>query len=213
MAIVSPGSGCHSAPPARLHPDRAKVYVASGGAAPWTRPIATAIDFGQTAFRAAIDTGDLTDACLSVNKTTIAHLLVCHDPLDVVWRELDTGPQFVQNKVRYRDAADIIISHQRFIATMQGRTATFSTFSDAQFDQAVCSSVQFTERVNGMTISWYWIVSQRHCQASTPRRWRRPTPVTLSATALQRRRSRLLHYIALTLLALMTASADDHAWR
>ena len=28
------------------------------------------------------------------------------------------------------------MSQQRFIATMQGRTATFSTFSDAQFDEA-----------------------------------------------------------------------------
>ena len=32
-------------------------------------------------------------------------------------------------KAKYGDVADIIISQQRFIATMQGRTATFSTFS------------------------------------------------------------------------------------
>ena len=30
----------------------------------------------------------------------------------------------------------IMVSQQRFIATMQGRTATFPSFSDAQFDEA-----------------------------------------------------------------------------
>ena len=39
-------------------------------------------------------------------------------------------------KAKYGDAVDIIGSQQRFIATMQGRTATFSTFSDAKFDEA-----------------------------------------------------------------------------
>ena len=38
---------------------------------------------------------------------------------------------------KYGDATDIIRSQQRFIATMQGRTAAFSTFSDAQFDECV----------------------------------------------------------------------------
>ena len=39
-------------------------------------------------------------------------------------------------KAEFHDVADVIVSQQRFIATMQGRTATFSTFSDAQFDEA-----------------------------------------------------------------------------
>ena len=134
---------------------RAKVYVASGVVAAWTQPIATAIDFGQTGFRAAIDTGDLTYACLSAYET-ILHLLVRNDPLDVVWRESETGLDFVQ-KAKYRDAADIIVIQQRFIATMQGRTATFSTFSDAQFDEAAFEA-QFAEGRNLMMICWYWIL-------------------------------------------------------
>ncbi len=40
-------------------------------------------------------------------------------------------------QARYGDAADIVRNQQRFIATMQGRTATFSTFSDAQFDESM----------------------------------------------------------------------------
>ena len=65
----------------------------------------------------------------------IACLLLRNDPLDRCgasrrWRW--TSPE----RSSTRDAADIIIGQQRFIATMQGRTATFSTFSDAQFDEA-----------------------------------------------------------------------------
>jgi len=39
-------------------------------------------------------------------------------------------------KARFRDITDSIVIQQRLVATMQGRTATFSTFSDAQFDEA-----------------------------------------------------------------------------
>ena len=53
--------------------------------------------------------------------------------------------------------ADIIVSHQRFIATMQGRTATFSTFSDAQFDEAAFEA-QLAGSRNLMMICWYWIL-------------------------------------------------------
>ena len=48
-----------------------------------------------------------------------------------------------------RDVADIIVSQQRFIATMQGRTATFSTFSDAQFDEAT-----FEAQLTGDRATW-----------------------------------------------------------
>ena len=40
---------------------------------------------------------------------------------------------------------------------MQGRTASFSTFSDAQFDEATFEA-QLTESRNPMLICWYWIL-------------------------------------------------------
>ena len=43
-----------------------KVYASAALVAAWTQPIATAIDFDRTAIRAAIETGDLTYACLSM---------------------------------------------------------------------------------------------------------------------------------------------------
>jgi hypothetical protein len=53
----------------------------------------------------------------------------------VVRRESEKSLDFVR-KARFHDLAAAIVSQQRYMATMQGRTATFSTFSDAQFDEA-----------------------------------------------------------------------------
>src|SRR6266849_6496197 len=113
---------------------QAKVYVQMGAVAVWTQSIATAIDFTRTAFRAAIETGDLTYACYGMLQS-VTDLLLRNDPLDVVWRESEMALDFAR-EAKYGDAADVIESQQRFIANMQGRTATFSTFSDAQFDEA-----------------------------------------------------------------------------
>ena len=60
-------------------------------------------------------------------------------------------------KAKYSDVADIIVSQQRFIASMQGRIATFSTFSEAQFDEATFEAQLTAERMP-MMICWYWIL-------------------------------------------------------
>jgi PAS domain S-box-containing protein len=129
-----------------------KVYAAMGAIAVWTQPIATAIDFTRTAFRAAIETGDLTFACYGMCQS-VTDLLLRNDPLDVVWRESEMALDFAR-QAKYGDAADVIVSQQRFIANMQGRTATFSTFSDAQFDEAM-----FEARLKrDVMIFWHWIL-------------------------------------------------------
>jgi len=133
---------------------QAKVQYAMGIVSVWTQPITRAIDFHRAAFRSATETGDLAFACYSMGRT-VNDLLVRNDPLDAVWRESEQALDFIQ-KAKYRDLADIIVSQQRFIATMQGRTATFSTFSDAQFDEAAFET-QLTGNRMPMMICWYWI--------------------------------------------------------
>ncbi|UVK38859.1 AAA family ATPase [Mesorhizobium sp. AR10] len=133
---------------------RAKVYETAGIAALWTQPIGTAIDFMRVTFRAAIETGDLTYACFSMVES-ITDFLLRNDPLDAVWRETEESLHFVR-KARYQDVAAVIVSQQRFIATMQGRTASFSTFSDAQFDETA-----FEAELGGnspTTVCFYWIL-------------------------------------------------------
>ena len=142
---------------ARLHrKSRQKVYICAGLVAVWTQPIATAIDFMRKGFRAAIETGNLAYRLRRVCRYLTIHFLLRNDPLDVVWRESEMALDFAR-KARYGDAADIIVSQQRFIAAMQGRTATFSTLSDAQFDEATFEAQLTADRMP-MLIGLYWIL-------------------------------------------------------
>ena len=135
--------------------DQAKVYFAMGLVAPWTQPITTAIEFTRAASRTATETGDLAFACYSMSRE-VANLLLRNDPLDAVRRELERSLDYVR-RAKFRDVADMIVSHQRFIATMQGRTKTFSTFSDVQFDEATFEA-QLTEDRGPIMICLYWIL-------------------------------------------------------
>jgi PAS domain S-box-containing protein len=134
---------------------RAKVHYAMGQVAFWTQPIASAIDFMRVTFRTAIETGDLTFACYGMFQS-VTGLLLRNDPLDAVWRESEMALDFAR-EAKYGDAVDIMWSQQRFIATMLGRTATFSTFSDALFDGAAFEA-QLTADRTALMICWYWII-------------------------------------------------------
>ena len=113
------------------------------------------IDIMRGAFRTAIDTSALTFACYSILQSVIG-LLLRNDPLEAAWRETERGLDFAR-KARYLDAVDIFASQQRFIAVMRGRTATFSTFSDANFDEAAFEA-RLTGNRTTTTICYYWIL-------------------------------------------------------
>src|SRR4030081_155332 len=87
---------------------------------------------------------------------SVMGLLLRNDPLDVVWRESEMALEFAR-EAKYGDAEDIIGSQLHFIATMQGRTKTFSTFSDAQFDETAFET-QLTGDRMPLLICWYWIL-------------------------------------------------------
>ncbi|MDB4873831.1 MAG: multi-sensor signal transduction multi-kinase [Gemmatimonadetes bacterium] len=134
---------------------QARVYHAMGSTAVWTQPIGSAIDYMRVSVRTAIETGELTYACYSEFQAITA-LLLRNDPLDAVWRESERALDLAR-EASYGDAADMIGSQQRFIATMLGQTASFSTFSDAQFDEA---TVEAQLAGDGMTmkICFFWIL-------------------------------------------------------
>src|ERR1700738_2374625 len=195
---------------------QAKAYVSMGIAALWTQPIATAIDFNRMAFRTATETGDLTSACYSMFRS-VSILLLRNDPLDVVWRESEKSLDFLR-KAGFRDMADAIVSEQRFIATMQGRTATFSTFSDAQFDEAAFEAQLPGDRMR-LVICWYWIVKLKtrflsgdHAEALAAAE---KAEALLWSSAAQIQLLDYFYYTALTVSALYeNASADEQSgWR
>ena len=134
---------------------QAKVYLPFGGIAVWTQPIAAAIDFLRSGIRAAIEVGDPTFACIGTFML-IAELLLRNDPLDVVWRESEIAMD-IARKARYDDGAAMFVSQQRFITTMQGRTTSFSTFSDARFDEATFET-QLTAGRMPLMICSYWVL-------------------------------------------------------
>jgi PAS domain S-box-containing protein len=195
---------------------QAKVYVSMATVAFWTQPIATAIDFARATSRAAIETGDLTFACYGMFHS-VAGLLLRNDPLDAVWRESEMALDFAR-QAKYGDAMNIIGSQQRFIATMQGRTATFSTFSDAQFDEARFEA-QLTGDRMPLMIAWYWILKLKarflsgdYAEALAAADKVRPL---LSAAAGQIQLLDYFYYAALTVAACYeNASADlQKPWR
>jgi PAS domain S-box-containing protein len=134
---------------------RTNAYLGFGLCAVWTQPIAPAIDLFRKSFRIAIETGDLYYACTSLYEP-IVYLLLQNDPLDVVWRETEAALDFTR-RAKYPDIANIILIQQRFIATMQGNTENFSTFSDAQFDEAAFEA-RLTAGRMPILIGWYWIL-------------------------------------------------------
>jgi PAS domain S-box-containing protein len=195
---------------------QAKVYHSTGTVAFWTQPIGTAIDLMRTTFRAAIETGDLTFACFG-KFHSVTGLLVRNDPLDALWRESEMALDFVRN-AGFRDMADTIVSQQRFIAIMQGRTATFSTFNDAQFDEATFEAELTGDRMPLM-ICFYWIfklqarfLSGDYAEALSAADKVKPL---LSTAAAQIQLLDYFSYTALTVAALYDkASADEqNTWR
>jgi predicted ATPase/signal transduction histidine kinase len=132
-----------------------RAYLGTETAALWTEPIRTAIDLSRRTFRAAIETGDLAVACYSCNRL-VTDLLLQGVPLDEVWCETQKGLEFVR-RVNFPEQADVILSQQRFVRNMQGRTASFSSFSDAEFDEEKFESGLTQDRTTTM-VCFYWIL-------------------------------------------------------
>ena len=193
-----------------------KVYLPFGGLAVWTQPIAVAIGSVQSGIRAAIEAGDPIFACIGMFML-IADLLLRNDQLDVVWRESEIAMD-VARKARYDDGEAMFVGQQRFIATLRGLTRTFSTFNDAQFEEAEFETRLTADRMPLMICS-YWILklkaqflSSNYAEAlaaadkATPLLQVVDFPVVLLD---------YFYYSALTVAALYeTAAADQQAaWR
>jgi PAS domain S-box-containing protein len=86
---------------------------------------------------------------------SITYLLTRNDPLDAVWREAQMALDFART-AKFRDVVDLLVSQQRFIASLQGRDATFSAFSDERFDESAFEA-QLTAARTPTVICLHWI--------------------------------------------------------
>ena len=120
--------GCDLVDKHDFAPYRARTYLAASVCAPWCQPLDMTIALSRTIYRAGVETGDLFNACNSwVN--IVPALLLQGAPLDDVWRESEQGLAFSRT-VNYQDDVDVMLGQQRFIACLQGRTASLASFDD-----------------------------------------------------------------------------------
>jgi predicted ATPase/signal transduction histidine kinase len=193
-----------------------KVYHAMGLAAFWTEPITSVIELRRATTRTATERGDLTFACYGMHQS-ITYLLTRNDPLDTVWRECETAVDFART-AKFRDVVDLIVSQQRFIASMQGRDANFSTFSDARFEEAALEA-NLTAKPMPTMICLHWIreLKARYLSGdySGARVAADKAKALLWTSAVQLQLLDYFYYAALTVAALYEeASANERSsWR
>ena len=87
----------------------------------------------------------------------VTDLLLRGETLDTVWRQTESGLEFVR-KAKFRGLVDVIVSQQRFILNMQGQTSTFSSFSGVDFDEAAFEAELNDEDRMTTMVCWYWIL-------------------------------------------------------
>ena len=187
-----------------------------GLAAFWTQPITSVIELRRATTRTATETGDLTFACYGMHQT-ITGLLLRNDPLDAVWRESETALDFART-AKFRDVVDLIVSQQRFIASMQGRDAAFSTSSDEQFDEAAFEA-QLTVERTPTVICLHWIrkLKARYLTGDYADALRASDKAKslIWISAVQLQMLDYFYYTALTVAAAFEAAAADQQsqWR
>ena len=132
---------------------QARVYLAMSLTAHWTEPIGSAIEFNRLAYKRATESGDLTFAA-HTNHQYLKCLLLRNDSLDVVWRESERVLDAAHD-AEFRDAEDLILNEQRFVAAMQGRTPAFTASGDPEGDEEVYEATLTDSRMPLM-VCLYW---------------------------------------------------------
>jgi PAS domain S-box-containing protein len=193
-----------------------KVSHALGLAAFWTQPLTNVIELRRTTTRTAAERGDLTFACYGMHQS-ITYLLMRNDPLDAVWGESAVALDFSRT-AKFRDVVDLVVSQQRFIASMRGRDATFSAFSDERFNEAAFEE-QLTVARTPTVICLHWIrklkaryLSDDYAEAQAAAD---KAKALLPISAVQLQLLDYFYYAALTVAALYEEASDDEraGWR
>lgn len=120
----------------------------------WADHISAALKYVQSAFIAAVESGDLPVACYCCNHT-VTILLTQGASLDLAFAESERRREFAA-QARFQDVVDIIVGSQRFMETMRGNTHHLSTFSGEGFDEQAYEATLTSDRMACM-VFWYWI--------------------------------------------------------
>src|SRR6266481_1997246 len=130
-----------------------RIQYAMGLISSWLLPITASIEHYRKAFHTGVKTGDLFWAGYSAAQLVVRRL-VRGDPLDEVWRETEEFLAF-NRRTHYGLAVDLVLSQQRYIASIQG-TKGASSFL-ATFDEPAFEARLGPDRMSTM-VCWYWIL-------------------------------------------------------
>ena len=137
---------------------RARAYLVLEVASLWKYHITTCTDLARLASRFGSETGDLSFACYACSHL-ISDLLFQGSHLDELWEESERCLQS-NRKAGFLDAADFIVSRQRFIQCLRGNTTAFSTFNGDGFNEESFEAQLTENRLTGM-VCHYWIFKLR----------------------------------------------------
>ena len=135
---------------------RARVYlVFAVHVAQWTQPLPMSRAFLRRAFEVAKESGDFSYAAYSCIDL-VTNRIATSDLLSDVEQEADRGLEFAR-RVRFGLASDCIAGQLQLIRMLRGRTANFTSFNEAGFDEG-----RFEERLDNnpqlaIGACWYWI--------------------------------------------------------
>ena len=135
--------------------DAVRVNYQMGFITSWMKPLATSIEFFRSAFHRGVEASDHLFSISSASQVII-RLILTGVALDEVWRESENFLEFAR-RVGFRDGVDRLVSQQRFVAAMRGRTGGLSTYSDAEFDEPAFEAELTADRMT-MMVCWYWIL-------------------------------------------------------
>jgi predicted ATPase/signal transduction histidine kinase len=94
------------------------IHVVAQMVVAWTRPLTVAIEFLGTAFRAAVESGDVVFACYSLEHM-LTDMLARGDNLDRLWVESVKAMDFAQ-KAKFFQVINVLSSTQDFIQSVRG---------------------------------------------------------------------------------------------
>ncbi|MDI1480835.1 AAA family ATPase [Polyangium sp. y55x31] len=85
----------------------------------WTHHLQDSLPYLDTAFRTALETGDVTFACYCCNHIVVDRLLLGH-PLDQVFEEAERRLSFTR-RARFDASTQVILDIQHLVDTLRGR--------------------------------------------------------------------------------------------
>lgn len=125
--------------------------IASG----WTRPLDVAVRLARATFSTAAGQGDMAVACFACHHL-VNDLLLRGHPLDAVAHDIETGLAFVR-KAGFRDVVDELLSQQRHVHALRGRTASLKNWDGDGFDTAAFEAAFQPGRMPTM-VFWHWLL-------------------------------------------------------